>query len=135
MNAIQTRHGLDFEACDDPFGSLADLLVQAGLVHDDDAHAGIPWMLFRIGTCEGKWRATPDAYEILAVVNNEPGNGHFEDVLEWFEYACRRDGKSLRFVEFMNQRFRRHLIAKRGFLAEGRNAVKQFRQPAAFRVA
>jgi len=84
------------------------------------------WMRFKIGTCHGLWRSTDGAYEILVVDNEVPGNGHFEDVMEWFENSCRRDGKKLRLLEFFNDRFRRHLIEKRGFRPEGENAVKVF---------
>lgn len=131
MNAIRTKHNLDFEACEDANDALIRDLVALGAVPDDDPW-GIPWLLFRIGTCEGKWRAVPGAYEILAVINRQPGNGHFEDVLQWFEYACRRDGKALRFLQFENERFRRHLIRKRGFQPDGRHAVKTFRRTVAY---
>lgn len=76
------------------------------------------YMLFRIGTCVGQWRATRDAYEILSIINEEPGNGHLNDVFEWFEYSCKRDGKMLRISEVWNSRFKRHLIKKRGFEPE-----------------
>lgn len=49
---------------------------------------------FRVGTCDGIYTATPKAYQIIAITNNVPGNGHFEDVLQWFEASCRRDNKS-----------------------------------------
>ena len=107
-NAIQTKHNLDFEAC--------------------------PWdlnpkfALFRIGTCEGQWFSTPESYCIVAVINNEPKNGHLEDVFQWFEYSCKRDKKSLRIMEFFNQRFKRHCILKRGFKeVKGTNdVIKKF---------
>lgn len=73
---------------------------------------------FRIGTCEGLWRSTDDSYDILAVDNGEIGNGHLNDVFEWFEHSCRRDKKVLRVLECMNKRFETHLIEKRGFKGE-----------------
>lgn len=84
------------------------------------------YMLFRIGTCDGAWRSTQITYDILSVINSQPGNGHFEDVLEWFEFSCRRDGKLLRILEVMNDRLRKHLIDKRGFAAVGDHCVKKF---------
>lgn len=95
-NHFETTHKLDFMACEDPKSRLG-------------------FHLFRIGTCHGQWRAEFDAYEILSIINDTPGNGHFEDVLQWFEFACRRDKKSLRFMAMLNDRFTQHLIEKRGF--------------------
>lgn len=64
---------------------------------------------FRIGTCEGLWRSTANAYEILAVNNDSPGNGHFQHVLGWFERSAIRDKKKVRFCEMMNTRLVKHL--------------------------
>jgi len=94
--SLVTAHKLDFEVAPWEF--------------DDD------WLRFRIGTCSGLWKATIEAYEILAIDNDEPGNGHFEDVLEWFEASCKRDKKKLQILEVWNEKFRHHLINKRGFL-------------------
>lgn len=95
INAITTAHNLDFEAC--PW------------------HRNPSIQLFRIGTCEGQWLCTDLAFCIMSVINNEPGNGHLNDVFEWFEYACKRDGKALMILEFMNDRFKKHCIEKRNF--------------------
>lgn len=81
------------------------------------------FMQFRIGTCEGLWSSTDKTYDILAITNNQPGNGHFDDVLEWFESSCKRDGKSLRILECWNKHFKMHLIRKRGFSPEGKDNV------------
>lgn len=97
MNSVKTTHNLDFEAC--------------------------PWFrnptiqLFRIGTCEGQWLSTDDAFVIISILNKNPGNGHLDDVFEWFEYSCKRDKKALMIMEFMNDRFKKHCIEKRGFTA------------------
>lgn len=85
------------------------------------------YLLFRVGTCEGAWRSTSTTYDILSIDNEHSGNGHFTDVMEWFEHCCRRDGKQLRFLEVLNDRLRRHLIEKRGFTAVGDHCVKQFK--------
>lgn len=70
---------------------------------------------FRVGTCSGLWRSTKDSYDILAIDNKNPGNGHFDDVLEWFIQSCKRDKKVLRVLEIWNKNFKKHLIEKRGF--------------------
>jgi hypothetical protein len=64
---------------------------------------------------------------MLAVVNDNPGNGHLDDVFEWFEGSCRRDKKNFRILEIWNKAFREHLLTKRGFIAQGKdNAIKYF---------
>lgn len=85
------------------------------------------WQVFKVGTCHGQWVSTPETYDILSVINWQPGNGHFEDVLEWFEHACRRDARSLRILEVWNKDFAKHLIEKRGFVYQaGDNLIKRF---------
>jgi len=86
------------------------------------------WMKFRIGTCDGLWCSTDKTYNILAIDNRAPGNGHFEDVLQWFEYSCKRDNKSFQIMELYNQSFKTHLINKRGFSKTGdNNLIKHFK--------
>lgn len=114
-NALITKHKLDFEACESPYAFF-------------DNHK-----MFRIGTCEGQWTSTKDCYVIISVINKTPGNGHFDDVLEWFEFSCKRDNKNLLIVECMNGNFYLHLLSKRGFIpldAKGENAIKVFNKKA-----
>jgi hypothetical protein len=108
---FQTSHNLPFEVA--PY--------RHPLIND-----GRDWMAFRVGTCEGLWASVGDAYEILAVKNSNPGNGHFNDVLQWFENSCKRDKKALRIMEVMNESFLKHLVEKRGFEALGDDAIKKF---------
>lgn len=83
---------------------------------------------YRVGTCHGLVCFTDDAIEILAVANEEPGNGHFNDVLQWFEYAAVDQGKILRVIELWNQPLKRHLIGKRAFIEQDSQTVyKDFR--------
>lgn len=70
---------------------------------------------YRVGTCNGIYTWSDKAFIILAVVNDEKGNGHLDDVFEWFENSCRRDKRDLIVAELMNERFARYLITKRGF--------------------
>ncbi len=104
MNAIITKHNLDFESADWPRNPAIKV--------------------FRVGTCEGQWIATDMAFCIMSVINSKPGNGHLEDVFEWFEYACKTQGKALMILEFFNDRFKKHCIDKRGFTSiPGKNDV------------
>lgn len=70
---------------------------------------------YRVGTCHGQWFTTENAYHILSVMNENPGNGHLDDVFEWFENSCRRDRRNLIVMEFFNKKFKSHCINKRGF--------------------
>lgn len=122
-NAVQTTHLLDFCACPWQKGAFAEALLE--MCDDDDEYPGIEWALFRVGTCEGQFRVTPEAYEILSIINDQPGNGHLVDVLEWFEYGCRESKLPLRILRFTNKRFKNHLIKKRGFHAFGKEDVEK----------
>lgn len=101
--SFETTHKLDFEVA--PWEPIP------GFMNNTEN-----FYRFRVGTCHGLWRSTWISYDILAIDNEEKGNGHFEDVLEWFEQSCRRDKKCLRILEVMNKRFKTHLIEKRGFV-------------------
>lgn len=105
MNAIKTTHRLNFEVGGKSFGHQT----------------------FRVGTCTGQWGSTSDSYYILSVINSSPGNGHFEDVLQWFEFSANRDKRNLLILEILDGRFYNHLLLKRGFVAldkAKKNAIK-----------
>lgn len=85
------------------------------------------WQEFKVGTCKGLWGATEDTFDILAITNEQPGNGHLDDVMEWFEFSCRRENKSLRILEVWNKKFADHLTTKKGFIIQsGDNLIKHF---------
>jgi len=107
MIEFKTKHSLEFEAAPWPRNESI--------------------MLFRIGTCEGQWFVTENAYCIISILNSKPGNGHLQDVFEWFENSCKRDKRALIVLECMNENFRQHLLTKRGFKDMGRtNVIKEF---------
>lgn len=108
--SFKSKHKLDFTSR--PYKSLIP--------------EGIEWEEFKVGTTTGLWRSTLLSYEILAVKNTNPGNGHFVDLMQWFEHSCRRDKKHLVFLEIMNAKLNNHLINKHGFTKVGNNAVKFF---------
>ncbi len=114
MNDFITTHTLDFEMADSPYN----------VIGYNDGHK-----MFRVGTCEGQWGVLNDSYYILAIINSVKGNGHFNDVLQWFEYSCKMDDKNLLILECMNKNFYSHLISKRGFIAldkNNENCIKVF---------
>lgn len=86
------------------------------------------YIAFRVGTCHGLWGSSGTTYDILALKNEEPGNGHFDDVLEWFENSCRRDNKDLRVLECWNEPLKFHLLEEHGFEEIDRyNIIKKFK--------
>lgn len=98
-----------------PFKSKHNLKFEiADWITGDALEAG--FKAYRVGTVTGLWKATDFSYDILAFDNLVPGNGHLDDVFEWFEQSCKRDGKVLRILETMNYPFYQHLITKRGFI-------------------
>lgn len=86
-----------------PFESTEETYYDSGFKH------------FRVGTCKGLWRATEDAFEILAVKNGNKGNGHFKDTMWWFEQSCRRENKKLRLREVWNVWLYLRSIKKYGY--------------------
>lgn len=111
MEDFKTTNNLDFEVAESPYPQL------------------IPHKMFRVGTCEGQWGSTNDSFFIMSIENNQQGNGHLNDVLEWFEYSAKEYNKNLIVLECMNKRFYEHLINKRGFVpmdAKKCNCIKIF---------
>lgn len=108
---FQSEHKLFFE--------IADWMPLPGLP------AASEFKRFRVGSCDGLWRSTSDSYDILAITNNEKGNGHLRDVLQWFEQSCRRDKKVLRVLEVWNSNFKKHLIEKCSFKDIGSDNVER----------
>ena len=107
INQCVTTHKLDF-------------LVEA-------APPGSSFMLYQIGTCHGQWCCTVDAYVIVSIVNEVAGNGHLDDVFEWFNHVAKREGKNLIVVKIMTVRFFKHLVFKRRFVAldqKGKNCIR-----------
>ena len=87
--------------------------------------SNVEWIAFKIGTCEGLFCFNGVCYQILAINNKEMNNGHFQDVLDWFENSCKRDKVSLQFLQIMNKRFKKHLVEKRGFVLLGDNTAEK----------
>lgn len=119
---MHTTHNLPFEAApwDPTFAEFFPQLLAIIMRIKE------PIVAFRVGTCDGIYTVRDNAYQIIAIQNSEPGNGHFEDVLQWFENSCKRDKKNLMFMEIMNADFGRHLCLKRGFKRKGAHAIKKF---------
>lgn len=109
-NAIRTKHNLDFE-------------VKPFHIQIEGTPANI---CFRVGTCRGMYAINQTSIDIIAIENHAKGNGHLDDVFEWFEFSCKQNKLNLRIMEFLNKRFKKHLILKRGFQKQGTNNVIKF---------
>ena len=70
---------------------------------------------FKVGSVHGLWRQGETVIEIWAIINDEPGNGHMDDAIEWFVEIARLSGVILRVVEISSVTFRNQLIDKWGF--------------------
>jgi hypothetical protein len=80
---------------------------------DNDANCQ-NWQEFKVGTCCGQWRREGNEYQVLAVINDQPGNGDFQHTLDYFYESCQRDKKNFRICCVWNKRLAAHL-AKLGF--------------------
>ena len=52
---------------------------------------------------------------IIAIVNDEPGNGQFATVMDTMEKAAHEAGLPMIVGSIWNERLRRHLLTKRGY--------------------
>ena len=111
----------------DKSNKLKDKTPQFKSTHELDFMWAPHWdknfVQFKIGTCHGLYTSSASAYQILAISNDNPGNGHLQDVFDWFENSCKRDKKDLMFLELMNFRFKKYLIEKRGFINHGKDSL------------
>lgn len=70
---------------------------------------------FKVGTVVGLWESTDFGYCIIAIFNKNQGNGHLDDMFQWFENSCHRDKKDFLIIDLVNEKFKNHLIEKKGF--------------------
>jgi len=87
---------------------------------------GYNWQQFKIGTVEGLWCYENNAYNILAFDNKEKNNGHFTDVMEWFQHSCKRDKINFKILEVMNLSLKEHLQKNWGFVPCGDNDLIKY---------
>lgn len=77
---------------------------------------GQGWRHFRVGTVTGLWRDVDNAYEILTISNDMPGNKHVEAAFAHFYTSCKRDKRNFIVREVWNPGLAAKL-AKMGFTA------------------
>lgn len=135
---MKTTHNLQFEVTnwrelDREVGRLIERLCASGNIRKflvsitglNEHNKKV--QLFRVGTCSGVWYPTPEEYRILFICNSQKGNGHFEDVIEWFQASCKRDKRDLVFEEVLTERLKKHL-EKRGFIRRENDMIKSFKK-------
>lgn len=63
---------------------------------------------FKIGTVHGLYRIdNKKRYLVInSVINDDPGNGHFKDLMEWLEFNCSELKYSLVFEEIFNPKMK-----------------------------
>ncbi len=106
-----STHNLDFEVFE----------------YDKKFPDGYYWQRFKVGTTEGFFTTNINDYTVYSIYNKESGNGHLEDLLEWFNYMGETNKKDLIFLDAFNRRFKKHLIEKRGFEEFGEDhLIKRF---------
>lgn len=79
-------------------------------------NAGEGWRRFRVGTVSGIYRDRDNAYEILAISNDAPGNKNVEAAFAHFFASCKRDKRDFIVRQVLNDVFAAKL-ARLGFTA------------------
>lgn len=67
---------------------------------------------FEIGTVHGIWNVSTFSVDVFACINDEPGNGHMDDVFEWFFSIATERGLPVRVTNVSSEDFRQQLIDK-----------------------
>lgn len=109
-------------------GGAHKLKFEDGGLWQNPFAIGEGWRHYRVGTCKGLYRSRGTAYEILAVANEQPGNGHVEAMLAWFIKSCKRDKFNLVVRDVVNKKLVAKL-ARLGFTCyAGDNYVKRYKE-------
>lgn len=121
MKEFKSTHNLTFYDAPDEGSIIIEMLFPSRIFKNTT-----PYRRYKIGTCHGLWNCADKCYNILAVMNEEPGNGHFTDVLEIFENSAQRDGMSVLIQEVWNKDLEKHLVEKKGYKKIRKGCIKYF---------
>ncbi len=84
---------------------------------------------FKVGTVHGTIGKVGTYFCIDWLENKEKNNGHLIDTFQWLEHLCKMNNYDLLLLSVENERFRQHLITKKGFLAINHdNVVKKIKR-------
>ena len=78
---------------------------------------------FVFGTCHGQF-IDRDSLDLLTVINEEPGNGHFVILIEVFEKIASETNRDFRVIEIWNDGLKEWL-RRRGYKIDGDIATHQ----------
>lgn len=97
------------------FKSTHGLKLQ--LAHETLNGIGTGFLIFKIGTCSGRYKHGDISIDLLKLDNeNESGNGHETDVIEWLYEIARLENMPLRFKKPLQPEFEQFLIQQHGFI-------------------
>lgn len=82
-------------------------------------------MEFHMGTCAGLWASKNTMLSIIAITNDEKGNGHFDIVMKHFEKMAAEKEQNLFVKEIWNNDLKKHLIHKKCFVEVSALKVKK----------
>lgn len=78
---------------------------------------GTGFYIFRVGTVHGLYRynLSNHSFDILAIKNEEKGNGHFQEAMRYFEESAARERAKLRLCEVWNMRLYYNSVKHHGY--------------------
>lgn len=85
---------------------------------------------FTFGTCDGLMRVLEGNLALIAIQNDEKGNGHFKEFMEFFEALAAAMYLGTSVLEIENKRLYKHLVDKLGYTeyqapnSDGLNLIK-----------
>ena len=108
-----------------PIEGNPDIYKERPYTNPLNLNTGKNWREFLIGSVKGIYFVENKSYNIVAIQNTKPKNGHFERAVEWFEKSARQDKYILRFLETNNPKLVQKLLSL-GYQQEGNILYKQF---------
>ncbi len=101
------------------------IVADIGKVQPTQEFRAAPWHLaqvmgddlvnFTFGTCDGLMRVLDGTLGLIAINNDEKGNGHFKQFMEFFEELAAAMYLGTSVLEIENKRLYKHLVEKWGY--------------------
>lgn len=83
---------------------------------------------FKVGDIHGLYRFDNDSKYLIinSVINDTPGNGHFKDLIEWFEFSCKNCKYDLVFEEIISDKLVQILYHYKFEKLDNRRMIKRY---------
>jgi len=81
-----------------------------------NAAMGADYTDVSMGTCHGLVAYRDNEHEMLAVMNEQPGNGDFAKFMDYLEAEAHKKGVPFTVIEIWNKWLYKHLTDKRGYI-------------------